>query len=153
MKLVLVWGHFMLKGTQSRASKLNLGLSKFSPFEPNWKLARIKNWSESKTGPDPKPDQLFGLQSVSHLVDHKKTENSDMHIDNRFQAASSSGSIELQLNKSFHYQSYYDPFSNEQYFEFFWIRFRRIFVAFLPFTWVIWGHLEVIESHWRSNDM
>ena len=136
MKQVLVCGHFMLKGTQSRESKLNFGHSKLSPFETNSKLARTQSKLKPKTRPN------FDWCFVSHLVDHKKTENSDMHIDNRFQAASSSDSIELQLKKSFHCQSYYDPFSNEQYFEFFWIRFRRIFVAFLPFTWVIKGQLR-----------
>jgi len=80
---------------------------------------KLKLSTESKTGPDPRPGPILGLQSVSHLVDHKKTENSDMHIDNQFQAVSSCDSIELQLKKSFHYQSYYDPFSNEQYFGFF----------------------------------
>ena len=126
MKLILVCGHFMLKGTQSRASKFNL-----SPFQANLKLAQSQ-----KNKP-----------KIAHLVDHKKTWNSDMHIDNQFPTVSSNDSIELQLKKSFHYQSYYDPFSNEQYLGFLKIRFHRIFAAFLPLIMVIQVHLKVIWGH------
>ena len=62
MKLVLVCGHFMLKGTQSRASRFN-----FSPFQPRTKtgpdpkLAQAQNWSGLKTGLDPKLAQTQNL--------------------------------------------------------------------------------------------
>ena len=70
MKLVLVCGHFMLKGTQSRASRFN-----FTPFQSNIKLVQNQNWPRPKTGPNLKLTQTQNLSKPKTRPNLKLAQN------------------------------------------------------------------------------